>query len=319
MVEVVLATLPGIGVLWWLFGIGVLLNLLTATLAALAFEALLLTLRGRPVLPALADGSVVVTAVLLALALPPTAPFWLTLVATGSAVVLGKQLYGGLGQNPFNPAMLGYVCVLVSFPLELTRWLIEPADPLTALNVWTGAPPPDALTGATLLDALKFREGLTVAEFEASHPSAGLVGGRGWEWVNLAFLVGGLWLLARRIFTWHAPVGMLLGLALTAALCWDGGSTTSPGGPLLHLFSGATMFGAFFIVTDPVSGASSPRGRLWFGLVVGVLVLVIRAWGGYPDAVAFAVLLANLCVPVIDRYSIPRPYGARSRRGAPTP
>ncbi len=129
------------------------------------------------------------------------------------------------------------------------------------------------------------------------------------ELVNLAFLAGGLFLLWRKLFTWHAPVGMLGGLFVMSLLFWNGSGSDSHGSPLLHLFSGATMLGAFFIVTDPVSGATSNRGRLVFGIGVGVLTYVIRAWGGYPDGLAFAVLLMNLAAPTIDAFTRPRTYG----------
>ena len=139
----------------------------------------------------------------------------------------------------------------------------------------------------------------------------GHFGGIGSEVVNLAFLAGGLFLLHKRLFSWHAPVGMLGALMLMSLVFWNGSGSDSNGSPLFHLLSGATMLGAFFIVTDPVSSATSPRGRLIFGAGVGVLVYVIRAWGGYPDGVAFGVLLMNLAAPTIDYYTRPRTYGHR--------
>ncbi|XKD48717.1 Ion-translocating oxidoreductase complex subunit D [Pseudomonas aeruginosa] len=158
---------------------------------------------------------------------------------------------------------------------------------------------------------LKTDRSLTVDELFAGNPAFGHLGSAGSEWVNLAFLLGGLFLLWRRLFTWHAPLGMLAGLFAMSLLFWNGSGSDSHGSPLFHLFSGATMLGAFFIVTDPVSGATSNRGRLVFGLGVGVLTYVIRAWGGYPDGVAFAVLLMNLAAPTIDYYTRPRTYGHR--------
>ena len=131
----------------------------------------------------------------------------------------------------------------------------------------------------------------------------------GWEWANIAFLLGGAWLMYRKIFTWHAPVAMLLSLAVMASLFYDGGSSASGGSPLFHLLSGATMFGAFFIVTDPVTSAVSVRGRLIYGALIGVLVYIIRVKGNYPDAIAFAVLIMNFAAPFIDHYTQPRTYG----------
>ncbi len=212
------------------------------------------------------------------------------------AGLLAKHAYGGLGQNPFNPAMVGYAALLVSFPVEMTRWPVPGAD-------W------DAVTGATALDALRtgLRESYTMGEIRAG-AAFGSVGAAGSEWVNLAALAGGLFLLARGVIRWQIPVAMLAGLAVPAALAqWlDPGAHP---GALFHLASGATMLGAFFIATDPVSAATSDRGRLYFGAGIGLLTWVIRSFGGYPDGVAFAVLLMNLAVPLIDRYTVPRIHG----------
>ncbi len=312
MLLVLAATLPGVIALTWLYGAGTLINLAWASIVALGFEALVLALRQRPVQFFLRDGSALVTAVLLALALPPYSPWWLTLVATGCAIVFGKQLYGGLGQNPFNPAMVGYVVVLVSFPLDMTTWPVPHAVGLgEGLRHILGiASLPDGWSQATALDMLKVNRSLTVEELWAN-PAFGHFGGIGSEVVNLAFLAGGLFLLHKRLFSWHAPIGMLAALAIMSLLFWNGSGSDSHGSPLFHLLSGATMLGAFFIVTDPVSGATSNLGRLLFGTGVGVLVYVIRAWGGYPDAVAFAVLLMNLAAPTLDYYTRPRTYGHR--------
>ncbi len=330
MRQVIYATLPGLAVLTWLFGWGTVINVLWAVVVALVSEALILKARARPVAFYLKDYSAVLTAVLLALALPPTSPWWLTLIAVSFAIVFGKQLYGGLGQNPFNPAMLGYVVVLISFPVEMTSWpawrgieAVVPdvqatlglVDGLSRIFMPSGGAI-DGWTQATPLDVVKINSSLTMAELHASSPVFGQFAGYGWEWVSLAYLVGGAALLYKRIYSWHAPVGMLGALALMSLLFWNGSGSDSNGSPLFHLFSGATMLGAFFIVTDPVSGATSKLGRLIFGAGVGILVYVIRAWGGYPDAVAFAVLLMNLAAPTIDYYSTPRTYGhSKAKRG----
>lgn len=313
MLTLLAACAPGALVLIGLYGVGPLFNLLWCSLIALGTEAAMLKLRNRPLDVFLKDGSALVTAVLLALALPPYVPWWLSLIATVFALVFGKHLYGGLGQNPFNPAMVGYVVVLVSFPLQMSQW----PSPDSALGFAEGLrqifgipnQAPDAWVGATVLDAVRNNNSLTMDELVAQSSAFGHLGGRGVELVNLAFLAGGLFLLWRKLFTWHAPVGMLGALFVMGLLFWNGSGSDSHGSPLLHLFSGATMLGAFFIVTDPVSGATSNRGRLVFGIGVGVLTYVIRAWGGYPDGVAFAVLLMNLAAPTIDYYTRPRTYG----------
>ena len=171
----------------------------------------------------------------------------------------------------------------------------------------------DGVTMATPLDLLKQNNGLLVEDLWAQSPQFGRWAGVGWEWANIAFLGGGLWLLYQRVFTWHAPVAMLVSLSLMAALFYDGGSSASGGSPLFHLLSGATMLGAFFIVTDPVTSAVSVRGRLVYGALIGVLTYIIRVRGNYPDAVAFAVLIMNFAAPFIDHYTQPRAYGHQHR------
>ena len=300
MYQVLLALVPVLAVQVYLFGPGPLGLVAVACVTALACEALALALRRRSSQAALRDGSVLVTAVLLALAVPPLLPWWLLAFGTAVAVLIGKHAYGGLGQNPFNPAMVGYAVLLVSFPLEMTRWPIPGPE-------W------DALTGATALDALRtgLRQGYTMEEVRAGG-GFGRLGAAGAEWVNLAALVGGAWLLARRIVRWHIPVGMLAGLAVPAALA-HGFDPGGHAGATFHLASGATMLGAFFIATDPVSAATSDRGRLIYGAGIGFLTWIIRSWGGYPDGVAFAVLLMNLAVPLLDRGTVPRIHGQPKR------
>jgi electron transport complex protein RnfD len=171
---------------------------------------------------------------------------------------------------------------------------------------------PDAWVQATALDSLRMNKSLTIDELFSANPAFGHLGGRGVEWVSLAFLAGGLFLLQRRVFSWHAPVGMLASLFIISLLCWNGSGSDSHGSPLFHLLTGASMLGAFFIVTEPVSGAKSTGARLLFGAGVGLLTYLIRTWGGYPDGVAFGVLLMNLCVPALERF-----VAARQQQASP--
>lgn len=313
---VLLATLPGMLVLFVLYGWGVLINLILAVTTALAVEAAMVKLRQRPVMPSVLDGSALISATLLALALPPYCPWWLTVSAAAFAMTFGKHLYGGVGKNPFNPAMLGYAMVLLSFAQQMTHWpSTHGMDVLIGLQHvfgFTLDPAPDAWVQATALDSLRINKSLTMDELFAGNPAFGHYGGRGVEWANLAFLAGGLFLLQRRVFSWHAPVGMLASLFVISLFCWNGSGSDSHGSPLFHLLTGATMLGAFFIVTEPVSGAKSPGARLLFGAGVGLLTYLIRTWGGYPDGVAFAVLLMNLCVPALERF-----VASRQERVAP--
>ena len=320
MQNVLLATVPGVIVLTHFFGFGTLVNIIWASILAIAFEALALSLRKRPLGFYLGDYSALVTAVLLGIALPPYSPWWLIAVGIASAILMAKHLYGGLGYNPFNPAMVGYVVLLISFPVQMTSWAAprgvgELPGLLQALQACFTPAHFDAVTMATPLDVLKQNNSLLMDDLWQQNVQFGRWAGIGWEWASLAFLAGGLWLLYQRIFTWHAPVAMLVVLALMAALFYDGGSSGSGGSPLFHLLSGATMFGAFFIVTDPVSSAVSTRGRLVYGALIGLLVYLIRVYGNYPDAVAFAVLIMNFAAPFIDQYTQPRTYGHAKREG----
>lgn len=323
---VLLATIPGLIALTWHFGWGSLINIALACATAALSEAGVMKLRNRPIGFYLGDCSAMVTAVLLGLALPPLAPWWVVIIGTGFAVLIAKHLYGGLGYNPFNPAMIGYVVLLISFPVQMTTWLAPAAlvpegvshpGLLESLGIVFGvANPVDGLTGATPLDTFKHSTGLLVSQVYEREPlfAGAEWAGVGWEWVNAGFLVGGIFLLINRIFTWHAPVAMLASLTLLSLLFWDSGSSESAGSPMMHLMSGGTMLGAFFIVTDPVTSAVSNRGRLVYGALIGLLVFVIRAWGNYPDAVAFAVLLGNFAAPLIDNYTLPRTYGKQRAR-----
>ena len=301
---VLLAVLPGVLAAFWLYGWGVLINLVLAAAAALAVEAAVVQWRKQPLRPTLSDGSALVSATLLALALPPYCPWWLPLSATAFAMIFGKHLYGGVGSNPFNPAMLGFALVLVAFPQPMTHWPPPHGmDLLSGLQqVFGVGQAPDAWVQATALDSLRVNKSLTMDELFAGNPAFGHYGGRGVEWVNLAFLAGGMFLLQRRVISWHAPVGMLASLFVISLLCWNGSGSDSHGSPLFHLLTGATMLGAFFIITEPVSGARSPGAKLLFGVGVGLLTYLIRTWGGYPDGIAFAVLMMNLCVPALERF-----------------
>ncbi len=324
MRRVLYAMIPGIAAMVWIFGWGVLYNIAIASAVALAAEAAVLAARGKPVGPAIGDGSVLVTAWLLAVALPSLAPWWLVTIGTLFAVIIAKQLYGGLGYNPFNPAMVGYVVLLISFPLEMSTWPAPRETPDGGLGplqtghfIFTGQLPPgisvDALSGATPLDVVKTQLGLgqTLGEIGTSSVF-GMIAGKGWEWVNLALLAGGLWLVYTRTAAWQIPAAMLATITLISLLFYAIDPQTHAS-PWLHLFGGATLYGAFFIATDPVSASTTPRGRLVYGAGVGALTYIIRSFGGYPDGVAFAVLLMNIAAPTIDYYTQPRVFGTRRK------
>ncbi len=283
MYVVLLALVPGVLCMLPWFGTMILVQLALATVLGLGIEAACLYargLRGEALRHHLLDGSALVTSLLVALCLPPTAPWYLLVLALTVGLGLAKHAYGGLGNNILNPAMAGYVVILVAFPGELSVWVV------------------DGVTSATPLEQFRFRGGATVADI---WPQAfGMLGGKGWEWMNLGFLVGGLLLLALRIINWRAPVAFLVALSLCAALGYDQGSSHSLGPVGMHLFSGGTMLCAWFIITDPVSAPASSRGQLVFGAMIGVLAFLIRSFGAYADGIAFAVLLGNISAPFID-------------------
>jgi electron transport complex protein RnfD len=306
----------------WFFGWGLPINFAIAAVAALLAEAAFLKLRGRTTREALRDLSALLTAALLAFSIPPLTPWWVPAIGAAAAIVLGKQMFGGLGKNLFNPAMVGYAILLVSFPVEMTQWVpprmgdIDYAR-LTALEhlsyTVTGELPAeqslDALTRATPLDLTRegARAGRSFSDVRANS-LFGEIGGRGWEWVSNFLILGGLYLIYAGIIRWHIPIFVLAGLLLPATLLYFIDPSRFAG-PAFHLFSGGTVLGAFFIATDPVSAAATIKGRMFYGAAIGLLTYAIRTWGGYPDAIAFAVLLMNGAVPLIDRFTRPRVFG----------
>lgn len=324
MRAVLLALLPGIALHVWSFGTGILISLVLASITALATEALMLKLRNRPVMPFLKDNSALVTAWLLAVSIPPLAPWWLAVVGTAFAIVIAKHLYGGLGNNLFNPAMVGYAVLIISFPVQMTQWPMPHvlmqvpfgfADQLA--YVFGGSLPDglrlDAITSATPLDMLKtqLRTGKDMAQIFGM-PVFGYLGGKGGELVALGYLLGGLYLLAARIITWHVPVAFLGSLFAVAGVA----HLLDPAhyaAPLFHWFSGAAMLGAFFILTDPVCSPTTNRGRLIIAAGAGLIVWLIRSFGSFPDGVAFATLLTNICVPLVVLYTQPKVFGKKER------
>ena len=320
MIQLLLALVPALIAMVFFFGPGVLVNISLAIIVALLAEALMLKLRDRPLKPFLTDGSAIVTAVLFAMAIPPLAPWWLTTIGILFAIIFAKHLFGGLGYNPFNPAMIAYVLLLLSFPLEMTTWL--PATGVTENSldlssafqfIFSGELASgagiDTFSGATPLDVMKTQIGLSeLPSYIVNQPLFGLFGGIGWEWINIWFAVGGLFLIYRGVISWHIPAAMIAALLVISTATYLI-APEAAASPFFHLLSGGTMIGAFFIATDPVTASTTLKGRLIFGAGVGLLTYIIRTWGGYPDGIAFAVLLMNMLVPLIDYYTQPKVYG----------
>lgn len=320
MLRVLLALLPGLAVYVWFFGAAILVQMTLASITALAAEAFMLKLRSKPLRLFLTDGSAFVTAWLIALSFPPLAPWWLIVLATAIAIVVAKHLYGGLGQNPFNPAMVAFALMIVTYPQLMSQWpslggmaQAHFAEQWAIIFNLHPAQTIDALTMATPLDALRTAlhstdTKTTIASAWGQYPATGHIAGRGWEWIAAAYLAGGAWLMQQRIITWHLPVAFLATLGLISGIAHTA-NPTAFAAPLFHLFSGGAMLAAFFIITDPVSAATTPYGKLAFAAGAAFITWIIRCFGAYPDGIAFAVLLMNLCVPLIDMATQPRVFG----------
>lgn len=330
MQQVLYALVPAAVAHVWFFGVGFLFNLLVAVVFCVLGEALMVYLRGRDPISVLSDYTAIVTAALLAFCLPSLTPWWVTASGALFGIIVAKHLYGGLGYNIFNPAMAGYVAILVAFPLQMSIWIAPRIGDIdyqylsvlqTLVYTVTGSLPDgvgvDAISRATPLDLMQtgINNMRTVSEIRAG-PLMGDFGGRGWEWIGNFTAIGGIWLLIRKIIRWHIPVGFIIGLLVPATVAYLIGPGTNPS-PGFHWFSGAAILCAFFIATDPVSAAASPRGRIIYGAGIGVFTYAIRTWGSYADGVAFAVLLMNMAVPLIDQWTRPQIVG-HARNGKPS-
>jgi electron transport complex protein RnfD len=321
MLRVMLALVPAIIANIWFFGWGLLINILVAIVTALIVEAVMLKMRQRPISPFLTDGSAALTGILLAFCIPPMAPWWIIILGVAFAIIVAKHLYGGLGYNPFNPAMVGYVMLIISFPLEMTAWtppnianqleigFIDTGN-IIFLREFPYFLSMDALTMATPLDTVKTELGLnlTVSEIVRGNAIYGDFAGVGWEWIGNWIFLGGIWLIYKRTISWQIPFALMGSLFVISAFFFMLDPDIYPS-PMFHLFGGATLLAAFFIATDPVSASTTPLGRIYYGAGIGILIYIIRTWGSYPDGVAFAVLLMNMAAPTIDYYTQPRVFG----------
>ena len=331
MYTVLLALAPATAFNAYLFGWPAILLFAVTVGSCVAVEALCLAWGGRPVKPALTDGSAILTGWLLAMSLPPWAPWWIGVLGAVFAIGLAKHTFGGLGQNMFNPAMVARVALLVSFPVVMTAWVMP--HPLfsagapglgEAFAITFGGGTPDSVSAASALGYVKteLSRGIPVTESMAHVPdlmdmALGTRAGSLGETSALLILAGGLFLMAKRIISWHIPVGVM-GALFFMGTVFHGVNPARYTDGMFHLLSGATFLGAFFIATDYVTSPVSKSGQLVFGIGVGLLTWVIRSFAGYPEGMAFAVLLMNSLTPIIDQYTRPRAFG-RSRKGEPLP
>ncbi len=301
MRAVIYALLPACAVSVYFFGLPALWVLVVCTAGCVGFEALCQKLMRRPV--TISDGSAALTGILLALNMPPTSSWWLALVGSAVAIVIAKQVYGGLGYNPFNPALVARVVLLISFPVQMTSWS-APAPLGSGL---------DAVTSATPLGEWKTAVMLTGKMPEAMQQGLGsyfvgnMAGCLG-EVSALALLVGAAYLFWKKILTWHTPFSYLGSVVVLSGIFWLIDPAKYPS-PLFHLVTGGLILGAFYMATDMVSSPVTGRGMVIFGVGCGVITVLIRLFGGYPEGVSFAILLMNAATPLIDRYTRPKKFG----------
>ncbi|GAA5077370.1 RnfABCDGE type electron transport complex subunit D [Roseibacterium beibuensis] len=297
--------------------------------SALAFEVLCLALAGRPILRFATDGSALLSGWIVALTLPPWAPWWVGVLGAGIAITLGKHVFGGLGQNLFNPAMVARAMLLVALPVQMTLWVAPMGaagpDIAQALAITFGGTAPfDAVSSASTLghlqSALDAGQPMDVILQELGDVNAHAMGhipGSLGETSAVLLLGGGLLLILLRIITVVTPLAVLGSLFALSGAAWLIDPAQFPP-PMLHLTSGSAMFCAFFIATDYVTSPVTAMGKAIYGIGIGALIFVIRSWGAFPEGVAFAVLLMNACTPLIDAYIRPRVFG-RTRAGKPLP
>ena len=307
MYGVVIALLPALAASIWFFGLGAIIVTLTAVISCVLFEWLIQKYLMKTT-PSIADGSAAVTGLLLAFNLPTNIPLGLIIIGAAVAIGIGKMSFGGLGNNPFNPALVGRVFLLISFPVQMTRWPVPVESRFQYL---------DATTGATPLSVIKegVASGASVPELMQEIPSylnlfIGNQGGSAGEMAGLALILGGIYLLWKKIISWHIPVSIIGSVVIFPSVLHLVDPTANAG-PLFHILTGGLLLGAFFMATDYVSSPMSTQGMLLYGTGIGVLTVLIRVFGAYPEGVSFAILIMNGFTPLIDRYLKPKRFGEK--------
>ncbi len=301
MYGVLISLIPATLVSFYYFGLGAIIVTLTAVVSCLIFEFLIqkYMIKG-PI--TIWDGSAIITGVLLAFNVPSNLPLWMVVVGSFVAIGMGKMTFGGLGKNPFNPALVGRVFMLISFPVEMTTW--PKPEPLTTQIA-------DVVTGPTALAFASFSpESIPSYQDMFIGNMAGSLG----EISALALILGGIYMLVKRIITWHIPVSFIASVFVFTGIVWlvDPSANMDP---VFHIITGGIMLGAIYMATDMVTSPMAPKGMLIFGVGCGVLTVVIRLWGAYPEGVSFAILIMNAFVPLIDRGFKPKRFGEEVKNG----
>ena len=300
MYNVVIALLPAYLVSLYFFGLGALVVSLVSMVSCVLFEYLIqrFVFKGKTTVW---NGSALLTGMLLSFNLPSNLPWWMVFIGAFVAIGIGKMTFGGLGNNIFNPALVGRVFLLVSFPAAMTTW---PVPTPFSLHYT------DAETGATVLAMLKGGFGELPSHIDMM---VGNMGGSLGEVSAVALIIGGIYLMIRKVITWHIPVSILLTVAVFTGIL-HACNPAEFASPLVHLLSGGLMLGAFFMATDYVTSPMTHRGQLIFGFGIGVITVVIRTWGAYPEGVSFAILIMNAVTPLINTYVKPRRFGEKVKK-----
>jgi len=302
MYRVVYAMIPALAWSVFVFGLDALRVTLIAIVASLAFEYLIQKYLMK-VKPTITDGSALITGILLAFNVPSNLPWWIIVIGALAAVGIGKLSFGGLGSNIFNPALVGRVFLLISFPVQMTSWPV---------NSQSGI---DGITSATPLGLIKegVSNGTPISEISGNLPSTidmlfGNIGGSLGEISALLLILGGLYMLWKKVITWHIPVSVIGTVALIAAIFWLVNPETYIN-PVYHILTGGLMLGAIFMATDMVSSPMTPKGQIIFGVGIGIITISIRLFGAYPEGISFAILIMNAVTPLINNYVKPKRFG----------
>lgn len=303
MYGVCIALVPALLASLWFFGLGAAIVLATSVLACVLFEWAIAKFLLKSHRCTICDGSAVLTGLLLGFNLPSNLPLWIIIIGALVAIGVGKMTFGGLGCNPFNPALVGRVFLLISFPVQMTSW------PLPGQLTELGA---DAVTGATPLAELA--AGNLDAIPSATDLLLGNTGGSLGEVSALCLLLGLAFMLWRKIITWHIPVSILGTVAVFTAILW-GVDSNQFANPLFHLLTGGMMLGACYMATDYVTSPMTHKGQIIYGICIGLLTVVIRLWGAYPEGMSFAILIMNAFTPLINNYCKPKRFGEVAKKG----
>ncbi|MBQ7389401.1 MAG: RnfABCDGE type electron transport complex subunit D [Paludibacteraceae bacterium] len=301
MVRVIVALLPAYAVALYSFGVGALVVSLTAMASCVLFEYLIqrFLLKGKCTIN---NYSALLTGLLLSFNLPSNLPWWIVVIGSAVAIGIGKMCFGGLGNNPFNPALVGRVFLLFSFPVQMTTWPRPLGWASSYLDAETMATPLSLIKGGKLNELPD-----VLNMFLANTP--GSLG----EISALALLVGGIYLLATKVITWHIPVSILLTVAAFSAILYGIDPTVYPL-PHVYLLSGGMMLGAIFMATDYVTSPMTHRGMLIYGFFIGIITMIIRVWGVYPEGMSFAILIMNAFTPIINKYVKPKRFGRVTKK-----